>query len=220
MGPSPVNGKLLPIFLGLIFVIPLGFGTARMVEIMVAGQFALAFVSDYVDRVPLLLHIFGSLAFLVLGALQVLPGTRARFPRFHRRSGRVIAPLGVLGAVAGIWMTLMHPDISSPLLYWGRLISSSFWAVAIIIGLRAMRQRNFVRHGEWMTRAYLISLPAATLSLILLPMVLILGEEGHDMLFEATQVAAWPLHLAFAEWIIQKRRNSNLAGRTLTPKIV
>lgn len=219
MGNPPVNGKLLPIFLAVICLIPLVFGMTRMFEIAAAGQFALEFLDDYVDRIPLFLHIFGSLAFLVFGALQILPGTRARFPRFHRRSGRVIVPLGLLGALTGIWMTLLHPDISGPLLYWGRLLSASFWAVAIVAGLRAMRQRDYARHGAWMTRAYAISLPAGTLALILLPMVLILGEEGHDFLFEIVQVLAWPLHLGIAEWIICQRRKERARKQPQPPAL-
>ncbi len=206
MGAQPVNGKLLPTFLILICLVPAGAGSYRMAKIIMRGQFALDFAADHVDQLPLLLHALGAIGFLVMGALQILPGTRARHPLYHRRAGRLAASLGLLGALAGLWMTVLHPDISTRLLYWGRLASGTFWALAIGMAVWAVLRRNIPAHGAWMIRAYAIAAPAGTLPFILLPLVLIVGEEGHTLFFDAVQVVAWPVHLAVAEWLIRRRQ--------------
>ena len=84
--------------------------------------------------------------------------------------------------------------------------ASTFWIVAIAFGLWAVRQRKYVSHGAWMIRAYAIAVPAGTLVFILLPAVVIIGEEGNVLIFEAIQVFAWPIHLAIAEWFIRRKR--------------
>ena len=205
MGHSPVNGRALPIFLLAACAIPTIFGMIRAGEIIITGHWTFDFVADVVDRLPLFLHVVGAVGFLVLGAFQVLPGFRHRHPIWHRRSGPVAIPLGIIGAVSGLWMTLAHGEISGPLLFWGRIGASCVWIGAMALSVGAITHRDFRAHGRWIIRAYALALPAGTLAFILLPMVMILGEDGHDLLFEVVQVLAWPLHLAAAEWIIRRR---------------
>lgn len=205
MGAQPVNGKILPIFLLIACLVPGILGSYKLGEIIVSGQFAPAFASDHVDRLPLLLHMLGSIGFLLLGALQVLPGFRSRHLLWHRRIGKLIALLGLLGALAGLWMTVLHSRISGELLYWGRLGAGTFWTAAIALALAAISRRDFKAHGAWMVRAYAIALPAGTLPFILLPIVLIFGEEGNAFLFDAIQFVAWPVHIAVAEWLVRRR---------------
>lgn len=205
MGHSPVNGRLLPTFLGFACLVPTGFGIFRALDIARSGDWALRFVADAVDHLPLFLHVIGASAFVVLGAIQILPGTRHRHPRWHQRAGRFVAPAGLIGAVSGVWMTLAHPAISGELLYWGRLASGSAWTVFILLSLAMIGRRNFKAHGRWMIRAYALALPAGTLAFILLPIVLIWGEENTEHLGEVIQVIAWALHLAVAEWLIQRK---------------
>ena len=204
MGHSPVNSRVLPAFLLTVCVIPTGAGIYRAAEIIDTGKFAMEFATTHVDRLPLLLHAVFAIGFLLLATFQVWPGFRRKHPRFHRRSGKITVVSGMLGALSGLWMTLLHPDISSGLLHAGRIGASLFWVFALFMAVRAIMRREFKIHGAWMIRAYAIALPAGTLALILFPMVLILGEDGHEMLFEIVQVAAWPLHVAVAEWIIRK----------------
>lgn len=204
MGAKPVNRLLLPALLATACLVPTGFGLYRMGEILVTGHFAFDFLADRVDRLPLFVHVLGGLGFLILGASQVLPQIRHARPRMHRRLGRIALPMGYLGAVAGLWMTLTHPGISTALLHWGRIGAASFWLLALSLGLRAILQRDFRRHGRWMLRAYAIALPAGTLPFILLPIVAITGEAENVLLADAIQVAAWPLHVGLAEWIIRR----------------
>jgi len=205
MGHAPVTGRAVPIFLIAACIIPATFGSFRIYQVLLDGPFVLKYLADQVDNPPLLLHMIGAIAFLILGAMQVLPGIRARNIGLHRRLGRVAAPMGIIGAVSGVWMTLLHPDISGPILYYGRLLSGTAWAVFILVSLRFVLRRDIKRHRNWMIRAYALALPAGTLAFFLLPVVLIIGEEGNERVLELIQVVAWPVHLAIAEWIIRRR---------------
>ncbi len=214
MGHATVNGKVLPAFFIAAAIVPVGFGVYRVSELLWHHDFALRFVADQVDRLPLLLHVVGSLGFLLLAMLQILPGFRHRHSRWHRKAGRWAGPLGIIGGLSGVWMTLAHPDIGGPLLYWGRILSGTTWSLFILLGLLAVRRRDFKAHGRWMIRAFALVLPAGTLAYILMPIVLIWGEENTAFLAEIIQVAAWAAHLAVAEWLI-RRRMSPIARNTI-----
>lgn len=205
MGQHPVNGRLMPIFFGLAIFAPLAFGSFRAFEIISGGNWLPVFAANHVDHLPLFVHVTCAGLFMLLAALQILPGTRSRYPRWHRNAGKFAFAFGVLGAVSGLWMTLAHPEISGPVLYWGRMMASSAWLLFLLLAVREIRRRDFRAHGRWMIRAFALALPAGTLAFILFPMVLILGEEGHDLFFEIVQVLAWIGHLAIAEWLIRRR---------------
>ena len=49
------------------------------------------------------------------------------------------------------------------------------------------------------------------LAFILLPMVVFLGEQGNELIFEIVQVVAWPVHVALAEWLMRRPRRRNPA---------
>ena len=213
MAHLAVNGRLLPTFFVLVCIIPTFFGTYRIFLILTQGPILLSFLPEQVDNLPLLLHVIGGVGFLTLGALQILPGFRSRNLARHRALGRITASLGVLAGISGVWMTLLHQEISGPVLFYGRLMSGTAWTVFILISIRFVIRRNITRHRNWMLRAYAIALPAGTLAFFMLPIVLIFGEEGNELLFEWVQVVAWPVHLAIAEAII--RRPARLRGRPM-----
>jgi uncharacterized membrane protein YozB (DUF420 family) len=204
MGRLPMNDKLLIAFLAAACAIPTLAGTYRVVEIILTGQWGFNWARDTVDRLPLFVHASCSILFLCLGAIQLVPSARRRNMKWHKTAGRVAVSAGLLGALSGVWMTLAHPDISTAVLYYARLGASLFWAVAIVLAVRHVVQGQRAQHRAWMIRAYAIALPAGTLAFIMLPIVMIFGEEGNALLLETVQAAAWPLHMAIAEWIIRR----------------
>src|SRR5882757_4998247 len=63
-------------------------------------------------RHPLLtmIHIIPGAGFMILGPLQFLPRIRARYPQFHRRTGRVFLFCGyIIGITALIMPFVMMP---------------------------------------------------------------------------------------------------------------
>ena len=77
-------------------------------------------------------------------------------------------------------------------------------AVALVLGVAAIRRRDFARHRAWMLRAYAVGLGAGTQVLTHLPLLLF-----PDALGELTRAlcmgAGWALNLAVAEWPIRRR---------------
>ena len=206
MGRTPVKDFLLPAGLMMLCIVPTIVGGQRITRTLIEGKLALDFLPDVPDVLPLMLHSIGGISFLLLGALQMSAGLRHRYPSMHRYLGRAIVALGFLGAVSGIWATLMHPGISGPILFWGRMSAATFWIVALVLAVCAILRRDIGAHRRWMIRAYAIALPAGTLAFILLPFILIDGEDQNELLVEIIQVSAWIVHLAGAEWVIRRKR--------------
>jgi hypothetical protein len=110
-------------------------------------------------------------------------------------------------------LTLAHTGISGPVHFWGRIFASAFWILALGIAIYAISKRDILNHQRWVIRAYAIAVPAGSLVFVLLPLVLIFGEDGNDLMFEVVQTAAWPIHLAVAEWMMRRRKPTNTTTR-------
>lgn len=91
------------------------------------------------------------------GALQLIPGVRARFPAFHRWNGRLFLFTVTGLALSGFWLVWVRqssPDTLSAIsttLNGGLILS--FGALA----LRAAVRRDLVVHRRWAMRLYLVS---------------------------------------------------------------
>lgn len=203
MERDSVNRWGLPAFLTITCLVPTAFGAYRLTSLILAGDWAPKFAEAEVDTLPLALHAFTAIAFLLLGALQLLPGFRGRNLTRHRRLGRIAFVMGMLGALSGIMMTLVHPGISGPLLFWARLSFGGLWAGFLLLALGAILSRDVARHRAWMLRAYAIAINAGTLPFIYFPAYLIFGEPA-PLADEAIQVAGWAINLMVAEWIIRR----------------
>jgi len=215
MGRLPVNDKLLIALLAACCAVPAIGSGYRMVEIAMTGHWRLECLADQVDRLPLFIHAGGAMLFLALGAAQMVPGLRTRHMHWHRTAGRIAAIAGIIGALSGLWLTLAHPAISTPVLFYARMGASAVWLVSVILAIWYIRSKRIAQHRAWMMRAFAMALPAGTLVFILLPVVLVFGEEGNEIMLEAVQAAAWPLHLAIAEWLIRRKPKPQTAKRHL-----
>lgn len=192
--------KSLKLFLSIAMIVPV---MAMLVRVYEGISNEVLMPQSEVPFWALALHGGASVLFLMLGALQVLPGFRRRNGTLHQRLGRPIFAISFIGAISGLYVTLAWPMISGPLLYWARLGAGLFWLVALALALRAITQRDFASHGRWMLRAYGLALTAGTLPFLLLPFIAVFGE-GHLLMEETLQVVGWVLNI----WLIEK-----LAGR-------
>jgi hypothetical protein len=85
-----------------------------------------------------------------------------------------------------------------------RLVFGSGMAASIGMGLFAIRRRNFVGHGAWMTRAYAIGVAAGTQALVSIPWLLLVGPTN-EVSRAVLMGAAWLINLAVAEYAIYRR---------------
>jgi predicted membrane protein DUF2306 len=106
-------------------------------------------------------------------------------------------------------MTVFYPrpDDTGDLLSGLRLVFGSAMALSIVLGFAAIRRRDIARHRAWMIRAYAIGLGAGTQVFTQLPWILLVGPLGKPSK-ALLMGAGWLINLAFAEWIIRRRRSS------------
>nr|WP_255430247.1 DUF2306 domain-containing protein [Streptomonospora sp. PA3] len=159
--------------------------------------------------------------YCLLGALQFSAGLRRRRPAWHRRSGRVLAPLGIVAALTGVWMTLSYdlPDVDGgPLGALGllRLGFGTAMAACIVLGFAAIRRGRVAAHRAWMMRGYAIGVAAGTQVLTSVPWLVAVGEMGETSR-ALTMGAGWVVNLAVAEWVIRARPVR--AGRGPAPAV-
>jgi hypothetical protein len=96
------------------------------------------------------------------------------------------------------------PDGGSLLLTIIRLAFGTAMVACIVLGIVAIKRRDFVAHGAWMTRAYALGIAAGTQAVVLA--VWILGVGPVDSLTDALLMgAAWVINAGIAELVIRRR---------------
>lgn len=193
----------VPAALVLLSAVPVAAGAVRTVELVAGAEITQANARFFTSPVPVLLHIAGVTLYCVVGAFQFVPGLRGR-PAWHRRAGRFLVPCGLVAALSGVWMSLFYPrgPAVGDVLTVFRVGFGSLMAVAIVLGVAAIRRRDFASHRAWMIRAYAVALGAGSQVVVIGTWMIAMGppEELANALLMAT---AWLLNLAVAERIIR-----------------
>jgi len=192
----------------LLSLVPAVFGTVRLLEIASGAEVTAANARFLAQPLPMVLHILAVVPYSIIGAFQFAPAFRRRHRGWHRAAGRVLAPLGLLAALTGLWMAHFYPWPAGDgqILYLERLVVGTAMTVSIVLALQAIRRRDFVSHGEWMTRAYAIGLGAGSQVLTHLPWVLFAEGKPGELPRAVMMGAGWAINVVVAEWIIRRRR--------------
>ncbi|MCF7550696.1 DUF2306 domain-containing protein [Pseudonocardia sp. WMMC193] len=199
----------VPIVLVLLGALPLLAGVLRLIQL--AGGPAVIAADARLDPAPLVVvHVIGATMFVLLGAVQFVPGLRRG--AWHRRAGRWVAAAGLVVAASALTMTLVYPARpgTGELLFVLRLVFGSALAAFLVLGVSAARRKDLAAHRAWMIRAYAVALAAGTQ-----PLTETLGPVlfGHTVLVhDLSSGAGWLLNLAVGECIIRFG-----AVRTLSP---
>jgi hypothetical protein len=197
----PVPAAL--IFLSLIPVIA---GAARLTELTGGAAVTPQNARFFASPVPVVTHIVSVTVYCLLGAFQFVPSLRGRRRGWHRIAGRILVPAGLLAALSGLWMSAFYPlpDGDGEILLVLRLVFGSAMAASIVLGLLAVRRRDFLVHGAWMARGYAIGLGAGTQALVLLSWMLLIGPTG-ELVRAVLMGASWVFNLAVAEYFNYRR---------------
>lgn len=204
---TPAQPSSWPIAGLLLFAtLPLTFGALRTLQLAgianvmppVAGGLAL----------PLLLHIGGAAVYALLGAFQFSATIRRRWPAWHRVAGLIALAAGAIVALSALWLTAWYATttLSGIVLAGFRIAFATGLLASLTLGLVAIRRRNFARHREWMIRAYALALGAATQMIVLMLAEIVIGGPPGDLARSLLMGLAWTINLAFAEWLIRRRR--------------
>ncbi|GAA3226928.1 DUF2306 domain-containing protein [Dactylosporangium siamense] len=197
---------LVPTGLILLSLVPMLGGAVRVAELSGGGARTPDNARFFDQPLPVVLHIFSASIFLLLGAFQFDSRLRRRRIGWHRAAGRLLAPLGIVAALTGLWMTVFYdvPPVDATVVAVLRLGFGSAMVVALVVGVAAALRRDIPRHSAWMTRGYAIGLGAGTQAFTLAPWMLLVGEPGW-ITRSVGMAAGWVINLAVAEWVIRRR---------------
>lgn len=157
---------------------------------------------------PVIVHLLGSIPYTVLGILQFLPGVRNAFPRWHRRSGRLLLVLGFLAAFSGLWMTHFYDfpaELQGPLLYWVRVFVGIGMIASLGLGISSVLKKRIATHLVWMTRAYALAQGAGTQVLTVISWTLMFGEPV-GLTRDILMTLSWVINLCVAEAFIRRSK--------------
>lgn len=210
---------LVPIGLILLSVIPLAGGAFRLTQLTGGAAITPENARFFASPLPVLVHLVSVSVYAILGAFQFVPRLRQRRNPWHRIAGWIVIPCGLTVALSGLWMTLFYPwPVGDGVILYGlRLLFGSAMLLSILLGVAAIRRRDFAQHGDWMLRGYAIGMGAGTQPLTLMVGEMIVGPPS-ELSRALLMGAAWVINLAVAEWIIRSRRTPRSgqvpAGRT------
>lgn len=150
-------------------------------------------------------HILGGSAMLILGFSQFSSRLRRAMPLLHRWLGRVLVGAGTYFALSGLVMNASAKAQADSVLYnSAQNVMAVVFLTVLFLGIRAIRQRRVADHRAWMMRSYAITLGAATQTVLLLPVFLLLGEV-RGVLVDLVFISAWVVNLSVAEWLIRRK---------------
>ncbi|MFH8251660.1 DUF2306 domain-containing protein [Microbacterium sp. B2969] len=202
---------LAPAGLILLSLVPMIAGASRLTQLSTGATVTPDNARFFDSPIPVVVHIVGSSLFMLLGALQFAPSLRRR--RWHRISGRIVAPAGLASALSALWMTLFYAfpsAVTGPGLSAIRIVLALTMAGAIVAAFIAIRRGDVATHGAWMTRAYAIGLGAGTQVLTFLPYTLLIGTPP-PVVHTLLMAAGWGINLVVAEIVIHRRARAGRA---------
>ncbi|HEY0702152.1 MAG TPA: DUF2306 domain-containing protein [Candidatus Acidoferrales bacterium] len=167
-------------------------------------------------------HISGAVLIIILGALQLIPQVRQRFPVFHRWNGRVylFGALAITGsAMYMIWIRGSVGDLTQHLGSTGNAVL--VWICGGLALRRAMA-RDFTAHRRWALRLFIVLLGNWFYRVMFtLWMIAMGGPVGFDAttftgpFLNFMAFGAYLLPLAILELYLLAQK-SPLAGRRMT----
>ncbi len=154
------------------------------------------------------LHVIPGALFLLLAPFQFSKNIRNKSLGYHRWSGRTLVSIGLVVGAAAMFLGLVVPysGVSEQLViaFFGTLFLAS-----LVKGFAYARANQIALHREWMLRAFAIGLSIATMRLIFIPALIIVGEPTRQEAESLSIIAftiAFILHSGFAEFWIRYTR--------------
>ncbi|MDJ0334044.1 DUF2306 domain-containing protein [Salinibacterium sp. G-O1] len=194
---------LVPTGLILLSLVPVIAGAFRLTELTVGAEVTDTNARFFNSPVPVVAHVVAATIYLLLGAFQFVPQLRRGRPSWHRVSGRILAPAGVITGLSGMWMAVFYPRPEYDTIV--RVGFAALMVMSILLGLRAVLRRDIRSHRAWMIRGYAVGIGAGTQVLVFLAWVPISGGAPVDGPTEvALLTAGWIINLAIAEIVIRR----------------
>ena len=191
-------------------------GTARYAEFVASAR---RVVDKFIAHSGTgLFHLIPGMVFLLFAPLQFSARIRARRPRLHRWSGRVLVAIAVVIGLTGVFFGVIYPTFGMTEVVTITVIAS-FFLFSVVRAVVAIRRRNVPLHREWMIRAYAAALAVGAVRIVSTPLVAILIDPKTSII--TSFWVGWLVTLAGAELWIRHTRASTRAvrGAAATPEL-
>lgn len=158
-----------------------------------------------------LLHVIPGGIYLAMAPFQFLSQIRSRWLGYHRLAGRFLVSIGLILGAAALFLALVVPFSGGP----EQIINGFFgvfFLVSLVKGFRYIRTGQVARHREWMIRAFAIGLSIATMRLLFVPALIIVGDPDLSQIKTisiASFTVAFCFHAGFAEYWIRRTRKAS-----------
>lgn len=198
---------LIPAGLIALSMVPALAGSVRLAQLAGGAEITPENARFFAAPLPVMIHIPAAVVYSIVGAFQFSPGLRRRRRAWHRAAGRILIPCALLVALSGLWMAHFYPwpQGDGPLVYAERLVFGTAMVLSVVLGLYAIKRRDFASHGEWMMRAYAIGLGAGTQVLTHLPWFMLVEDKPGELARGVMMGAGWIINVVVVEWIIRSR---------------
>lgn len=155
----------------------------------------------FVTPFPVVIHIISGTVFNLFAPFQFVPTLRRN--GFHKWSGRILMPAGLVAALTSLWMNQFFPGFGIGLKYAAVWALGVTMSVCLFLALLSILKRDIALHRAWMIRAVAMSLAPAVQRVILLPYFITTGDMSVPAI-EVVVCTSFVLTLAFAEWVIRR----------------
>ena len=148
---------------------------------------------------PLLIaHVALATVAMVMALVQIGPGVRARWPRVHRRAGRVYVAAVLPAAASGMAIGAATPF--GPLLAVSNVVLASLWLWFTVNGYLAARRRRFAEHRRHLVRSAALALSIIT-NRIWTPVLFIALRPLQDSVFGGDEERFISLVAGLGGWL-------------------
>lgn len=159
--PAVIGLALIGVVVGVL-------RTIRLLPTLLAGPLSLS------DPPPLdymfaqfpwltLIHILPGVVFMVLGPLQFNTRLRAKYPAWHRISGRIFVVCSLIIGVTALVMSIVMPAVGGVTQATATALFALYFLFALGKAFWHIRQRQIAAHRAWMIRAFATGLAVATI---------------------------------------------------------
>jgi uncharacterized membrane protein len=159
------------------------------------------------------LHVILGGIYLAFAPFQFVKRIRTRWLNYHRWAGRLLVTIGLVIGVTALFMGFVIPFSGLA----ESVVIGAFgglFLIALVKGFLDIRAGRVEQHREWMIRAFAIGLSIATMRLIFIPALMLIGNptlEQATTLSIVSFTAAFCSHALAAEvWIRKTRRREIL----------
>lgn len=206
--PGTTSRWRVPAALIALSLIPAMAGIARLVQLGAGASVTPENARFFASPIPVVLHIPFAVLFALLGAFQFSTEFRRRHRTWHRRAGKLLVVSALVVAISGLWMTLTYPWPANDgvAVFAERLAMGIAMLLSTVVGIDAIRRRDFALHGEWMIRSYAIGMGAGTQVLTHLPWFILVDTSPPETPRAIMMGLGWAINLIVAEWIIRRTR--------------